>query len=217
MIFDIKSLDEFEFGKSLIKIRNELYSPESDNILDYILDNYDLSIKEIRKIIEETDEHNDEFLEKLLRSMKNNKKDKSSVLARKLGKHCKRESTESETKRKEVKYNHTYDLLEKTNIKSIFENEKRIVIILDNLPAHKTDLVQFIAETLNIYLLYLPTYSPELNPTEKVWDIQKKHIRKLNVTSREMIVEETYKCFNDKCLGDSLYKSFVEEYIPIIC
>ena len=29
---------------------------------------------EIRKIIEETDEHNDEFLEKLLRSMKNNKK-----------------------------------------------------------------------------------------------------------------------------------------------
>ena len=52
MILDTKSLDEFEFGKSLIKIRNELYSSKGNDILDYILDNYDLSIKEIRRIIE---------------------------------------------------------------------------------------------------------------------------------------------------------------------
>ena len=43
--------------------------------------------KDIRKIIEDNDENNDDFTEKILRSMKRNKRDKSSILARKLGKH----------------------------------------------------------------------------------------------------------------------------------
>ena len=100
LLFDIKNLNEFEFGKSLFKIRN-FYSHEEQDIelLNYIINNYDLSKREIRKIIE----NNDEFSEKILRSMKRNKNDKSSILARKLGKHCKRESTENPEKIKQTK------------------------------------------------------------------------------------------------------------------
>ncbi len=52
------------------------------------------------KIIEDYDENNDEFSEKILKSIKRNKKDKTLILARKLGKHCKRESTEKSRKNK---------------------------------------------------------------------------------------------------------------------
>ena len=77
LLFDIKNLNEFEFGKSLFNIRN-FYSHEEQDIelLNYIINNYDLSKREIRKIIEDNDENNDEFSEKILRSMKRNKKDK---------------------------------------------------------------------------------------------------------------------------------------------
>ena len=104
LLFDIKNLNEFEFDKSLFKIRN-FYSHEEQDIelLNYVINNYDLSKKDIRKIIEDNYENNDDFTGKILRSMKRNKRDKSSILARKLGKHCKRESTENPDKIKKTK------------------------------------------------------------------------------------------------------------------
>lgn len=68
LLFDIKNLNEFEFGKSLFKIRN-FYSQEQQDIelLNYIINNYDLSKREIRKIIEYNDENNDAFSEKILK------------------------------------------------------------------------------------------------------------------------------------------------------
>ena len=144
LLFDIKNLNEFEFGKSLFKIRN-FYSHEEQDIklLNYIINNYDLSKKDIRKIIENNDENNDDFTGKILRSMKRNKRDKSSILARKLGKHCKRVSTENKDKRKNVKYMHIYKLLKYFNFKKILSKTNRTVIHLDNVRAHKTDFFPF--------------------------------------------------------------------------
>ena len=52
----------------LSKIRN-FYSHEEQDIesLNYIINNYDLSKREIRKIIEYNDENNDAFSEKILK------------------------------------------------------------------------------------------------------------------------------------------------------
>ena len=52
----------------LSKIRN-FYSPEEQDmeLLNYIINNYDLSKREIRKIIEYNDENNDAFSEKILK------------------------------------------------------------------------------------------------------------------------------------------------------
>jgi len=153
LLFDIKNLNEFEFGKSLFKIRN-FYSHEEQDIklLNYIINNYDLSKKDIRKIIE----NNDDFTGKILRSMKRNKRDKSSILARKLGKHCKRESTENPDKIKKTKKDYIYQMIKDLEIYQIFQNKPRIVIFLDNARAHLSDFAQDIAEALNIYLLYIP-------------------------------------------------------------
>jgi len=49
-----------------------------------------------------------------------------------------------------------------------------ITLVLDNARYQKCDLVQQLAASLNIELLYLPSYSPNLNLIERVWKFVKK-------------------------------------------
>lgn len=49
-----------------------------------------------------------------------------------------------------------------------------ITIILDNARYQRCALVQSVAETLGIELLFLPTYSPNLNLIERFWRFVKK-------------------------------------------
>ena len=55
-------------------------------------------------------------------------------------------------------------------IKNCFPSEKRICIILDNYSVHIAYLVRLVAKILNIELIYLPSYSPNLNPIEQVME-----------------------------------------------
>jgi transposase len=43
------------------------------------------------------------------------------------------------------------------------------IVIMDNLSAHKVDGVRERIEACGASLLYLPPYSPDLNPIEKAW------------------------------------------------
>ena len=52
------------------------------------------------------------------------------------------------------------------------------VVILDNLPAHKVTGVRRAIETRGARLLYLPPYSPDLNPIEQVFAKLKALLRK---------------------------------------
>jgi transposase len=49
-----------------------------------------------------------------------------------------------------------------------------ITIVCDNARYQKCKLVQDLAETLGIELLYLPSYSPNLNLIERLWKLVKK-------------------------------------------
>lgn len=52
---------------------------------------------------------------------------------------------------------------------------KRILMILDRGPSHRSKKVaSFVEETGRLELHFLPTYSPELNPDEYVWERLKK-------------------------------------------
>lgn len=55
------------------------------------------------------------------------------------------------------------------DIKSSNETYRAIVAIVDGFPSHKSDLVKQKAKELGIYLVYLPPYSPELNPEQFIW------------------------------------------------
>jgi hypothetical protein len=52
------------------------------------------------------------------------------------------------------------------------------VLIMDNLSAHHNPRVAQLCRDFGVRLLYLPPYSPDLNPIEPGWALQKQHVRK---------------------------------------
>ena len=58
-----------------------------------------------------------------------------------------------------------------------------ILLLIDNFIAHKTDMVLNKAEELNIKLCYLPTYSPQLQPIEKIWKDNKRDVALFKINS----------------------------------
>ena len=51
-----------------------------------------------------------------------------------------------------------------------------ITLVLDNARYQKCSLVSALASQLNIELLYLPAYSPNLNLIERLWKFVKKKV-----------------------------------------
>jgi len=67
----------------------------------------------------------------------------------------------------------------------VANKEKAIVVILDNFPSHKAKDVLKEAEKLNIHLVFLPPYSPDLNPIEFLWKIFIESIQDLKSFIKE--------------------------------
>ncbi len=63
------------------------------------------------------------------------------------------------------------------------------IVVMDNLSAHKTDRVRELIEGQGCELLYLPPYSPDLNPIEEAFSKLKGLLRKVEARSREALVE----------------------------
>lgn len=53
------------------------------------------------------------------------------------------------------------------------------IIILDNAAFHKGGEIEKIAMLYGLHLVYLPPYSPELNPIEQCWAVLKPKVRLL--------------------------------------
>ena len=50
---------------------------------------------------------------------------------------------------------------------------------MDNAAFHKGDEILEIAEEFGVNIIYLPAYSPDLNPIEKFWANFKRNLRKI--------------------------------------
>ncbi|WP_089139009.1 IS630 family transposase [Vibrio rumoiensis] len=55
--------------------------------------------------------------------------------------------------------------------------EQKVHVILDGAGYHRSQLVKDFACMLNIELHYLPPYSPNLNPIERLWKVMHEHAR----------------------------------------
>ena len=51
------------------------------------------------------------------------------------------------------------------------------IVIMDNLSAHKSELTLELIEQAGAQVLFLPPYSPDLNPIEKMWSKVKQYLR----------------------------------------
>ncbi len=61
------------------------------------------------------------------------------------------------------------------------------VVVMDNLSSHKVAGVRERIEQTGATLLYLPPYSPDLNPIEKAWSKLKQKLRAVKARSVEAL------------------------------
>ncbi len=63
------------------------------------------------------------------------------------------------------------------------------IVIMDNLSAHKGSKIRELIEAQGCELLFLPPYSPDLNPIEEAFAKVKALLRRMGARTRETLVE----------------------------
>lgn len=67
------------------------------------------------------------------------------------------------------------------------------IVVLDNLSAHKSPQTRQLIESVGAELWYLPAYSPDLNPIEKMWSKIKSILRTLKARTKEALIRAIAK------------------------
>lgn len=71
------------------------------------------------------------------------------------------------------------------------------VVILDNLPAHKSERAADCLKQRGAWFLFLPPYSPDLNPIEQLFAKIKAHLRKAEARTFDAL----WRAIGDICDG----------------
>jgi transposase len=86
-----------------------------------------------------------------------------------------------------------------------------ITVVLDNARYQKCEIVTSLAKSLGITLLYLPSYSPNLNLIERLW----KFVKKKSLNSRSYDTFAEFQAAINQCL-DELFSTHAEELLPLL-
>jgi transposase len=71
------------------------------------------------------------------------------------------------------------------------------IVVMDNLGAHKSPATLALIEAAGAEARFLPAYSPDLNPIEKMWSKVKAHLRSAEARTPEAL---------DQAIGAALTK-----------
>jgi transposase len=88
-----------------------------------------------------------------------------------------------------------------------------ITLVLDNARYQHCDLVQSLAGTLGIELLFLPSYSPNLNLIERLWKFVKKSV----LNSRHQGSFAQFRHAIDQCLHElpTVHRSSIQTLMTL--
>lgn len=107
------------------------------------------------------------------------------------------------------------------------QNPKEIIFLqIDNFSSHKANIVKNLAKELNIELCYLPPYSPQLQPIEKVWYKNKrdnmqykidkiKNFKKMDKDEKlnklkEIVENSFYKTVKSKTMWNKVLNEYIK-------
>jgi len=77
------------------------------------------------------------------------------------------------------------------------------IVVVDNLSAHKNKKVRDIIESVGAQLWFLPPYSPDLNPIEKMWSKIKAILRTLKVRTEKALIKAIAKALEAVTASDA--------------
>jgi len=73
-----------------------------------------------------------------------------------------------------------------------------LTLVLDNARYQRCELVQSLARSLKIELLFLPSYSPNLNLIERLW----KFVKKESLAAKQLPTYDAFTAAIDECLNN---------------
>jgi len=76
------------------------------------------------------------------------------------------------------------------------------IVVMDNLSSHKVSGIVEAIEAVGASVMFLPPYSPDLNPIELMWSKIKAILRKLKVRAKELLDEAIAVALNSVSTSD---------------
>ena len=77
------------------------------------------------------------------------------------------------------------------------------IVVLDNLSSHKSQEIRDLIESVGAELWFLPPYSPDLNPIEKMWSKVKAILRKLKARTEQALITAIAKALEQVTANDA--------------
>jgi transposase len=78
------------------------------------------------------------------------------------------------------------------------------VVIMDNLSPHKSALTLSLIEQAGAQVLFLPAYSPDLNPIEKMWSKIKETLRSTQARTQPDLLRAIASAFESVSSRDAM-------------
>lgn len=93
-------------------------------------------------------------------------------------------------------------------------SKRRILMVLDNFPSHRAKMTQKKAGDLDIHLVYLPPYSPDLNPIDQIWRGLKRWISTAFFRTREGFLNLIEQAYNQLSKKTSYAEGWIQKFLP---
>ncbi len=77
------------------------------------------------------------------------------------------------------------------------------IVVLDNLAPHKTPAIVAAIEASGAEVWFLPPYSPDLNPIEKMWSKVKQFLRSAKARTEEALLDAIAAALKSVCASDA--------------
>ena len=215
-IMNTPNTRSFQMGLVLTNVRKNISkNSKTKEGLDAVLKNPNLTDKHVKTILKQKRPTRRETIENINDKMYDDKIPYDN-LAKNCKNYFKRMDIDNNTKKvDEGKMDIFLKNCEKLDIFKLCRNEKMINLILDRYSVHLSAYIEQLAEILNINLIHLPPYSPDLNPIEDVWRLIKKYISNKFIKSGQDIVDHYIDKFYEEVDNSSLYENWLNEFLNI--
>lgn len=99
-------------------------------------------------------------------------------------------------------------------IRKANESYEYIIVILDNFKTHHACEVEKIAFDLGILLVFLPPYSPDLNPIEFIWKSVKRVLSKVFIKDEKLLRGMILGAFTKFSRSLSFAWNWIQKFLP---
>ena len=202
----------FQFVITLCHYRIEnMENTLGKHLIEKAINNKNLSDEEIKIYLSSKSLNKMYLINKINNELYNNNSQQTSI--EKIQKICRKEDNNNSRKIWNEKRFRLLENLSNPKIYDINSKEKRINLILDNARIHHAKIVEKVCEILNINLIFLQPYCPDLNPIEDVWRIIKSKLYKSIYENLNELIEIFKEKYYQIVDSKSFYEKWVDEYL----